>query len=211
MKLLKNNPRTRTWVAAVAALSALPIAAGINVDQYASPYVYYQTYVDFAASSSVAGHQNFAIFNTSEHYRAQAVKYFEIAVNADRQFDPVGRCYEISTSAPAAGITADTEILVKLPNNPVWQKLSDDYAGTLFSKARFWFGEDFVDPTTVFLRVASFSSSSNSAHFNFNTQVVRSGTAANLPVATEAECFSDAGIAAAFVDRHENVFIRRAI
>ena len=210
MKLSAPKSRIRQWASAALIVSAaMPVMAGITVDQYAAPYVYYTSYVDFGASSSVAGHWNFNLFNTSEHYHKWAVKYFDIAITADAQYAPTGRCYEISTSAVSGGVNTDTEILVKLPNNNVWQKLSDDFGGTVYSRARFWFGEDYVDPSSIFVRVASYSTGSNNGEFNFNASHIR--TAANLPVTTEAACFADAGIAAAFVDRHEGVFIRRAI
>jgi hypothetical protein len=210
MNVLKLKSSARLWVPALVAAAALPLAAGITVNQYASPYVAYTSYVDFAASSLVAGHQNYSTFIAAQHPRGMAVKYFDIAVDAHNQFAPVGRCYEVSTSAPSAGIVSDTEILVKATAaSTSWLRLSDDYAGTRFSKARFWFGEDFVDGTTVFLRVAPYSD--NSIHFKFTSQLVRQSAAPYGPIATEAECFSDPNIAAAFVDRHENVFIRRAI
>lgn len=210
MKSSAANLHLRAWAsAALIASAALPAAAGIAVDQYAAPYIYYTTYVDFGASSNQAGHWNFDLFNGSEHYHQWAVKYFDIAVTADAQYAPTGRCYEIATSAVAGGVYMDTEILVKLPNNSVWQKLSDDYGGTLFSHARFWFGEDYVDPSKIFVRVAAYSPNSNNGEFNFSASQVR--TPANQPVTTEADCFADAGMAAAFVDRHENVYIRRAI
>jgi hypothetical protein len=200
----------RMWAsAALIASAALPSTAGITVDQYAAPYVYYTSYVDFGASSTVPGHWNYNLFNTSEHYHGYASKYFDIAVTADAQYAPTGRCYEIATSAVPGGVTTDTEILVKLPNNTVWQRLSDDYGGTVYSRARFWFGEDYVDPANIFVRVSVYSAPFNNGEFNFSASQIRTGS--NQPVATEADCFADAGVAAAFVDRHENVFIRRAI
>lgn len=194
----------RARALAMVACAALPIAAGITSDQYTSPYAAYRSYVDFAASSIVVGHHNWSTFVTAEHPRGVAVKYYEIAVSADVQ-GQLGRCYEISTNAPVGGAVFDTEILVKVPNNNVWQRLSDDHNGTRYSKARFWFGEDFVDPSKVFIRVAPYFD--NTIHFNFFAGRVL--TAAGAPVATEADCFADDAIAAAFVDRHENVFIRK--
>lgn len=205
MNLLSSAKGIRARALALVACAALPIAAGVTVDQYASPYISYRSYVDFAANSIVAGHQNWSTFAAAEHPRGQQVKFYEIAVAADRQGGTLGACYEISTNAPVAGVTADTEILVKLPNNNVWQRLSDDHNGTMFSKARFYFGEDFVDPTTVFVRVAPYSN--NTIHFNFYAGVVR--TAAGGPITSEADCFADQTIAAAFVNRHEQVTIRR--
>ncbi len=200
----------RIWAsAALIASAAMPSAAGITVDQYAAPYVYYTSYVDFGASSAVPGHWNFNLFTPAEHYHGTNVKYFDIAVTATDQYAPTGRCYEIGTSAAPGGTYMDTEILVKLPNNTVWQKLSDDYSGTLFSRARFFFFEDFVDPTTVFIRVAAYSITSNNGEFNFSASQVRTGS--NQPVTTQADCFSDASMGAALVDRHENVTIYRAI
>lgn len=205
MNLLSSAKGMRARVLSLVACAALPIAAGITVDQYATPYAAYRSYVDFAASSIVAGHHNWSNFLAAEHPRGQTVKYYEIAVSADRQGGTLGACYEISTNAPAAGIISDTEILVKVPNNNVWQRLSDDYNGTRFSKARFWFGEDFVDPTTVFIRVAPYGD--NTIHFNFFAGLVRTSTGG--PIASEADCFADQAVAAAFVNRHEQVTIRR--
>jgi hypothetical protein len=210
MKLFASQFRMRMWAsAALIASAALPSAAAITVDQYAAPYIYYTSYVDFGASSTVPGHWNYSLFNGLEQYHGYAVKYFDIAITADAQYAPTGRCYEISTSAVTGGVTTDTEILVKLPNNTVWQKLSDDYAGTVYSRARFWFGEDYVDPSNIVVRVSAYSPAYNAGEFNFSASQIRTG--GNQPVTTEADCFADAGIAAAFVDRHENVFIRRAI
>jgi hypothetical protein len=195
---------------ALVSTAVLPSAAGITVDQYATPYVYYTTYVDFAATSSQAGHDNFAIFNTSEHYGARAVKYFEIPVQSELQSAPLGNCIEISTTAPATGISFDSEILVRSHAETVWRSLSDDYNGTRFSKARLWLGEGYVQPANIFLRVAAYDGGSNTGHFNLNTSFVRGGANGNQPITTEADCFAgDEKMATAFVDRHEDVWIRR--
>ena len=210
MKPFASQLRLRVWAsAALIAAAAIPGTAAITVDQYAAPYVYYTSYVDFGASSAVPGHWNYSLFNTAEHYHGTPVKYFDIAINADAQYAPTGRCYEIGTAAVTGGVSTDTEILVKLPNNAVWQKLSDDYSGTLYSRARFWFGEDYVDPSSIFVRVAAYSINSNNGEFNFIASQVRTG--ANQPITTQADCFADAAMGAAIVDRHENVTIYRAI
>jgi hypothetical protein len=210
MKVLNPGNGALYWVSTLAAVTALSVVAGPIIRfQEVSPKISNVSYVDFAASSTVAGHQNFDRFVAGEHPRGQTVKYFEISVYADAQYAPLGRCYEISTSTPGGGSNPDTEILVKVPNNNVWQRLSDDVGpGILTSRARFWFGEDFVDPSPVFIRVAAYLSSTDTSHFYIQSGLVRGGNG-NQPVLSEAECFSDANIAAAFVDRHEDVYIRR--
>lgn len=195
--------------AALVASAAMSATAAVTVDQYASPYIYYTSYVDFADVSTQAGHSNFSLFNTAEHYHGWAVKYFDIAIDAHDQQLPNGRCYEIGTAAPAAGIVSDTEILVKLPDNPVWQKLSDDYNGTRYSRARLWFGEDFINGTSVVVRVAAYHTNHNNSDFKFSAALIR--TANNQPVTTEADCMAGDPLAgAAFINRHEQVTIRRA-
>jgi hypothetical protein len=211
MKFSVSDLRKGIWAsAALIASAATPMMAAITVDQYASPYIYYTSYVDFADVSTQAGHWNYSLFNTAEHYHSWGVKYFDIAIAAHDQQLPNGRCYEIGTAEPAPGIVTDTEILVKLPNNAVWQKLSDDYNGTRYSRARFWFGEDFVDPTSVVVRVAAYHPNYNTTDFKFSASLIR--TSANQPVTTEADCFAgDPNAGAAFINRHEQVTIRRAI
>jgi hypothetical protein len=210
MKFSASDLRMRVWAsAALIASAAMPIAAGITIDQYATPYMVTTSYVDFAASSTVAGHWNYSLFNTAEHYHSWASKYFDIAITATDQYAPLGSCVEIATLPPAAGIVTDTEILVKLPDNPVWQRLSDDYAGTRYSRARLWFGEGFVNPVPAVVRVAAYHPNYNSGDFKFSYTHVLTST--GQPITTEADCFADAGIAAAFINRHEQVFIRRAI
>ncbi len=199
-------------LAAFAAFAANPIYAGITVKQDAEPYAFtYRTYVDFGATTTDPNHLTYAYFNTSEHPRGQAVKYFEVSINGSSPSAAQGSCLEIETAEATPGTVADTEILVSVPNpananTKIWKRLSDDYSGTRFSRARIYMPEGYVDPTPVFVRVAAYGVSFNATDFYVKTKLVRQANA-NDPITTQAECFSAPGVATAWVDRHENVAI----
>jgi hypothetical protein len=76
-------------------------------------------------------------------------------------------CFEITTLAGAWTSNPDTVIEVEDPGaGYAWQRISDDFGGTLLSHARVWIQSD-AHTLTFRLRVRAYSSAHNSDDFNF--------------------------------------------
>jgi hypothetical protein len=204
MKLPSAKSIFRPLAAFAAVAAFVPAGADIVFDQYASPYLSYRTYVDWSATSTEAGHFNYDLFPTSQHPRGAAVKFFDIGIYTSTQGGVRGGCWDIMTQV-ANGLNTDTEILGK-PTGGVWTRINDDIDGAnnRFSHIRLFLEDDIDSRALQNLRVAAYNTNYNNDQFNIYVQLVKG-------ITTEASCFSDATVAAAAMDRHENLFIRRAI
>jgi hypothetical protein len=167
--------------------------------------------VDWSATSTVANHPNYELFPTWDHPRGVAVKYLDFDITNDFP-GARGHCFDMKTYPGPSGQLADTEILVK-KDDGTWARLSDDTPSSRLSQARFYFddlaitrqyltSEQFgASPTKI--RVAAYGAGNNAEDFVLSFTFVGD--------LTQAQCFSNTSVAAAYFDRHEYVTIVRAI
>jgi hypothetical protein len=152
--------------------------------------------VDFAATTTVAGHKTYSTF--TQPLNLNVVKYFDITTAAG-----TGQNACIEYAAFSNGVAADPVIWIK-DNNQVYQKLSDDPPGSVFPKTRIWFTNvtsfRFTNPR---IRVSAWSTAHNTDSFMFLSSLTTA--------TTEAACTGDVNIAGATINGDGNVWIARKL